>query len=106
MLTKTSAALWSADPGPAPFRHQDVTAEALAATPTRPLDPDGTGPATLVGTTVIHDRRMPHRTVAVAELGDGRRTVVVDPDAAAAAERVDLDLIDDSITVPRPGFWA
>lgn len=106
MLTKPAAGLWSTARPEVPFRHLDVSDAARAATATRPLDPDATGPATVVGATVVHERGVPARTVAVAELADGRRTVAVDRDADAAAARGDQDLVGGSITITAPGVWA
>ncbi len=106
MLTKPAAGVWSTAEPAAPFRHVDVTDAARASTPTQPLDPDGTGPAIIVGATVLHDRGIPSRTVAVAEFADGRRTVAVDPDPQAAAERVELDLVGHEITIALAGRWG
>ena len=55
---------------------------------------------------MIHERGVPSRTVAVVELADGRRSVVVDPDPVAAAERVELDLVGESITIAAAGRWG
>jgi len=106
MLTKTAVGLWSTTAPTRPFRHVDVTDAARAATPVRPIDASATGRATVVGATVIHERGVPDRTVVVAELADGRRTVVVDGDSGAAAARVDLDLVGQEITILAPGRWA
>jgi acetyl-CoA C-acetyltransferase len=106
MLTKPAAGIWSTAEPDVAFRHVDVTEAARAATATRVLGPEGTGSATVVGATVIHERGVPARTVAIAEFPDGRRTVAVDPDPGAAASRVDEDLVGRSIAVTAPGVWA
>ncbi|HEY5156158.1 MAG TPA: hypothetical protein VIJ47_15565 [Acidimicrobiales bacterium] len=106
MLTKPAAGVWSTAEPDLPFCHVDVTEAARAATATRVLDPEGTGSATVVGSTVIHERGVPARTVAIAEFPDGRRTVAVDSDPGAAAGRVEDDLVGRSITVAAPGVWT
>ncbi|MGZ4708806.1 MAG: acetyl-CoA acetyltransferase [Acidimicrobiales bacterium] len=102
MLTKPGVALWSTEPGPG-FRAADVTDEALATTETRPLDPDATGAGRIVAHTVVHERGIPARLVALVEMDDGRRTVAVDPDPDRAAESADLDLVGHAVRLPAPG---
>ncbi len=102
MLTKPGLALWSTEPGPG-FEAVDVTDEALAATETRPLDADAVGDGHIVAHTVVHERGVPTRLVALVELGDGLRTVAVDADPARAAESADLDLVGRPVQVSEPG---
>ncbi|MGZ4683626.1 MAG: acetyl-CoA acetyltransferase, partial [Acidimicrobiales bacterium] len=102
MLTKPGVALWSTEPGPG-FRAADVTDEALDTTETRPLDPDATGAGRIVAHTVVHERGIPARLVALVEMDDGRRTVAVDPDPDRAAESADLDLVGHAVRLPAPG---
>ncbi len=105
MLTKPGMALWSTEPGPG-FRIGDVTDQALAATETRPLDADATGDGRVVAHTVVHDRGVPARLVALVELVDGRRTVAVDPDPDRAAASVAVDLVDHPVHLPAAGVLA
>jgi len=102
MLTKPGLALWSTDPGDG-FRAVDVTDEARAATETRPLDAGAVGDGHIVAHTVVHERGVPARLVALVETADGRRTVAVDPDADRAARSVELDLVGTPTALPRPG---
>jgi acetyl-CoA C-acetyltransferase len=105
MLTKPGMALWSTEPGE-DFLVGDVTDDALAATETRPLDAGATGDGRIVAHTVVHERGLPARLVALVELHDGRRTVAVDPDPERAAASVDLDLVDAPASIPRSGVLA
>ena len=102
MLTKPGMAMWSTEPGDG-FRLGDVTDEALSATETRPLDPDGVGDGRIVAHTVVHERGVPARLVALVELDDGRRTVAVDADPERAARSVDVDLVDQPTRLAAPG---
>ena len=102
MLTKPGMALWSTEPGDG-FRLGDATDRARADTETRPLDPEATGEGRVVAHTVVHERGVPARLVALVETTDGRRTVAVDADAGRAAEAVEQDLVDQTVLVPRPG---
>ena len=106
MLTKPGVALWSASPPGVAFAELDVTDEARLATATRPVDADATGPGRVVAHTVVHERGVPARSVALVEMDDGRRTVAVDADAGRAADRVGLDLVGTGLDVPTPGTWG
>lgn len=85
-MTKQAATLWSSAEPVHPFAHRDVSPALVA----REVVDDHTGPAVVVGHTVLHIPDRPLRTVAVLELPDGRRTVArsESPEiAAAVAER-------------------
>lgn len=86
LMTKQAATLWSSAEPVHPFAHRDVSPALVA----REVVDDHTGPAVVVGHTVLHIPDRPLRTVAVLELPDGRRTVArsESPEiAAAVAER-------------------
>ena len=106
MLTKPAVALWSTDPGPRPFAPVDVTRAATAAIATRPVDPTATGAGRIVGHTVVHERGVPARSVAIVELADGVRTVAVDADAERASASVGDDRVDEQVDVSAPGVFA
>ena len=105
MLTKPAVAIWSTEPGPALCAPIDVTAAARAAIATLPLDPAATGIGRIVGHTVVHDRDVPARSVAIVELDAGLRTVAVDSDAERAAAMVGDDRVDERVTVPAAGVF-
>ena len=106
MITKPGAALWSGRPPAQPFAALDVTAAALEATETRPLDPDATGPATIVAATVVHDRGEPARAVAVVETPGGTRTVAVATEADTARALASGDWIGHRVDLTRPGAFV
>jgi acetyl-CoA C-acetyltransferase len=106
MLTKPAVALWSTDPGPGGFEAADVTDTARAAIVTRPVDPAATGSGTIVGHTVVHERGVPARSVAIIDLASGVRTVAVDADPDRAAATVADDRVGEVIEVRSPGVFA
>jgi acetyl-CoA C-acetyltransferase len=105
MLTKPAAAIWSTEPGPAPFAPIDVTAAARATIATLPVDPAATGRGRIVGHTVVHDRGLPVRSVAIVELDGGVRTIAVDADPERAAATVGDDRVDERVTVTTAGVF-
>ena len=104
MMTKQGLGWWS--------RHQpvdspaviDVTEQARAATPVRPIDPDLVGDATVMSSTVIYAGDDPMAAVAIVEQ-DGKRSVVM----SRAAEVIDKVSADPQIGVDAkissPGKW-
>jgi len=109
LLTKSGGALWSTEPtagsGPG-FVARDVTGASILATEVRPVDPDASGPATIVAATVIHDRGEASRAVAVLETRTGVRTVAV----ASHADAVESLLSEPSrgrpVMVIAPGAFV
>jgi acetyl-CoA C-acetyltransferase len=99
-LHKVGFGVWSSSPPPRPFAAHDVTDEASALAPPRPLVDGQDGSATVVAATV--DRSWEPRAVAVCELADGSRTIALSssPEVCAAVEQGSLDR---SIVVLRPG---
>lgn len=76
LMTKQAAALWSDRPPRDPFAAVDVTAAVAAEAQVRDVVADHTGPGTVAGYTVLHERDAPARGVAVLDLPGGLRTVV------------------------------
>jgi len=95
MLTKPGVGLWSATPPSSAFVAHDVTDAARVTTPTRPLDPDAVGSATIAVATRLHDRNGPRATVAVLDLPNGARTV-----ATSAADAVIDGGVEVLVTTP------
>jgi acetyl-CoA C-acetyltransferase len=91
MLHKPGLAVWSATPPQSGWLLDDLTAAALAATPTRPVaEPfDSAGPARVASFTVGYEGSVPVRTMVIADLDDGRRTAATcdDPQTARDALR-------------------
>jgi len=75
-LTKQGFGLWSTEPPANGFRFADCSAEAAAATATRPLVRDVSGSAKVAGYTVLCQGGEPVKAIAVCDLADGARTVV------------------------------
>jgi acetyl-CoA C-acetyltransferase len=73
---------------------------AIDSTALVQAEPGTTGPATVVGWTVIHDRdNGPASDVAYATTDDGRRVVVRRDDPSLATELSGGRLVDQKLTV-------
>ncbi len=86
MITKQGASMWSTEPPAQPFANLDVTDAVAADLQPKPYRTGDNEQATVVSYTVIWGREGPERAVAVGELADGARTLVVStaPDVMAA----------------------
>jgi acetyl-CoA C-acetyltransferase len=95
LLTTPGLALWQAgSPGdlPPPLV-ADLAPAAAAATPTRPVDADYAGPATVASYTVTYDRAGdPARLVVVGDTPEGGRAVGAVEDPVPAARALEEDL--------------
>jgi acetyl-CoA C-acetyltransferase len=88
MLTKQAFALWSSRP-PEParaFAQADVSEETRRQTPTCSVSANYDGPATVVSYTVTGGREGTHRSIVLADLPDGSRTVAASADEHLARE--------------------
>ena len=72
-LTKHAFGVYSSEPPPKPFQHQDVQAE-VDATPTREVAMSHTGKATVESYTVMYGGDAPTIAHLACRLDDGRRT--------------------------------
>jgi acetyl-CoA C-acetyltransferase len=80
MITKQGFAVWSTTPPADGFRFADVTEEVRRSDVRRPETGSHTGPVTVVGHTVEHDRDGPVRVLAVAETDEGVRMLTESSD--------------------------
>lgn len=105
LCTKPASAVWSNRAPRAPFSALDVTAEAAAATPRRPIDPDLVGAATVVGATVVPGRGSV-ATIAVVESSAGVRTVAQSEDPAVGERFSTVDPVGVVVDVTAPGTFV
>jgi acetyl-CoA C-acetyltransferase len=103
LLTKPALALWSNRPPTRPYAALDVTERARATTEVRPVDPDLTGRAVVVGATVVPDPADGLQVIAVVESTDGVRTVVLGDDQDLAARVLEEDPVGWEVTIVEPG---
>ena len=91
MLTKQGVSLWSSAPPGGAFHFDDVSDEAEAATGRVEVVADAAGAARVASYTVLHADPAP-TAVVLADLPDGRRTLVQsgDPELVAAGEEDEL----------------
>ena len=75
VLTKQGVSLWSSEPGPAPFAHDDVSEATARETSAVEIVDAVEGQATIATYTVVYASREPKRVALVADFGDGRRTL-------------------------------
>jgi len=102
-LTKPAAVLWSTDAPTAPYATLDVTETARATTAVRPVDPDLTGPARVVGATAVPGRDGALTAIVVVESSAGVRTVAQSTVAELGARIVAEDVVGAEVVVTEPG---
>jgi acetyl-CoA C-acetyltransferase len=106
LLTKPAAVLWTTEAPTSPFAVLDVTEAARAATPTRAVDPDLVGAATLAGYTVVPDRDGSLTAVAVVESSVGVRSVAQSHDRALNERLLTEDLVGLPVELPSAGEFT
>jgi acetyl-CoA C-acetyltransferase len=79
---KQACALFSNQANPDGYRYEDVTATVAPRDRPLPLDGDYTGPATIVGYTVVFRAGTPSHAIAICDTPGGGRTVVRSEDGA------------------------
>lgn len=104
MLTKQGVTVWGTSPPPLGYRAVDVTATAATACQPLPVAPDASGPATVVGYTVLPGP--PPRAVIVAETVDGRRAVASTTDADAARAMTSAEWCGRTVALDGTGGFA
>jgi len=106
LLTKPAVTVWSASAPITAFAAADLSEAAAAVSPRCPVDPDATGPASVVGYTVVPGRGGSLTAVAVIETDDGRRTVARCTDPAIAALLLDGDHVGHGVRLVAPGEFV
>lgn len=106
MMTKQAVAQWSSKPPPVGFRWADVSAEVGRENRPTPLVPDAAGPATIAGYTVLATDGRPSVAVAIADLPDGGRTIVVSDTPSVAASMCNEEWVSRQILVQDGRFLA
>ena len=86
VLTKQGFAVLGTEPNPNGYRFVDCTDETARRAEICDIDADYTGPATVAGVTVMHDRSGPQAGVVVADLPDGKRSVAMTTDPAVMSD--------------------
>lgn len=83
MLTKQGVGLWASRPPERPCRFEDVTGPVAAEVVPTSVVAQHDGVATIASYTVLADRGVPHRAVAVCDLPGGGRAIASTGDRAA-----------------------
>ncbi len=85
------------------FSYDDVAAEVAAATEAVQVVGDRTGAGRVAAYTVLHERGMPRRGVALVDFADGTRTLATTDDAAHVAALLDEEWCGRAVTVTAGG---
>lgn len=101
MLTKQGVSLWSASPPRGGFAYEDVTAAVAGATGAVEVVEGVESPARIATYTVLFEGGSPVRAAAICDLDDGRRTIAVTTDAAAAGAMTEREHCGAAVRVDR-----
>jgi acetyl-CoA C-acetyltransferase len=85
IVTKQGASVWSSAEPERPFAFDDVSDDTQRETHSIEFIENAEGAGSIAAYTVLFDESGPTKTVLLVDLDDGRRTLVLDPDASLAA---------------------
>jgi acetyl-CoA C-acetyltransferase len=105
-LVKQGFGVWSSAPPRHGFRAEDLTAPVAATTPALRVVADADGAAVVVSFTVDVVGGEPSRTVVIADVPDGTRTIAANDDADLARRWMTVDPIGTDIDVRGGAFTA
>ncbi len=77
VLTKQAFAIWSTTPARRPFLSRDVSAEVAGITAQKPILAEYDGPAVVAAHTVLYERGVAKRGIAILDVDGARRTVAI-----------------------------
>jgi acetyl-CoA C-acetyltransferase len=103
-LTKQGFGLWSTTAVPGAFRFTDVTEAVARSVSVKPVVMDHVGSGLVAGYTVIHDKSVPPRSIVVADVDGGRRTVAASIDPAVAARMQGAECCGASVVLNKDTF--
>ena len=104
ILTKQAFGLWSMAGPPKPFVHADLSAQVAAEIRTLEVLESFTGPARIVGYTVLHGRGQAPRAIGLADTPDGRRALVTSEDAGLVARLQESEFVGQNVNVDQNGW--
>jgi acetyl-CoA C-acetyltransferase len=103
-LTKQGFGLWSATAAPGPFRFTDVTEAVARSVSVKPVVMDYVGSGLVAGYSVVRDKSGPLRSIVVADLDGGRRTVAASMDPAVAVRMQAEEMCGAQIVLHKEGY--
>jgi hypothetical protein len=103
---KQACAVFSNVPGEGGYRYEDVTAAVAERDLPVPLAADYTGPATIVGYTVVFQAGAPTHAVAICDTPAGERTVARSEDGALLAAMTREEFCGRTVRVARDGAFT
>ncbi len=107
MITKQGVSIWATEPPAAGYRYDDVSKAAAAATGSVPVvDAGEAGVGSVLTYTVTADAEGPSRSIALVDLGDGRRALAISDDRPLAQVLVATDVVGARAAVAADGSFA
>lgn len=103
---KQACALFSNVPAPGGYRYEDITDAVARIDVPIPLDDEYTGPATVVGYTVVFERGDPSHGVAICDTPGGTRTVARSDDPLLLADMMRRELCGREVAVDGDGHFT
>jgi acetyl-CoA C-acetyltransferase len=103
-LTKQGFGLWSTTAAPGSFRFTDVTETVARSVSVKPVVMDYVGSGLVAGYSAVHDKSGPPRSIVVADLDGGRRTVATSMDPAVAARMQAEEMCGAQIVLNKEGY--
>jgi acetyl-CoA C-acetyltransferase len=104
LLTKQGVSLWSTGEPERPFRHDDVSEATRKDLEQLPIQADASGEATIATYTVASEGEASPRSVVIADLPGGERTVASTTDPEVAAELVAREACGRRISIQNGSF--
>lgn len=103
---KQACAVFSTAPGPDGYGYEDVTAAVAEREVPIALRDDHTGPATIVGYTVVFAGEVPSHAIAICDTPDGARTVVRSDDRALVERMMREECCGRAVEVAADGGFT
>lgn len=97
-VTKHAIGVYSTEPPPQPFRHEDCQ-EAVDAFGSRETAPDHVGDATIEAYTVMHDHDGPRTALVTALTPEGRRALASSTDEAFMASLMAVESVGTTVHI-------
>jgi acetyl-CoA C-acetyltransferase len=103
---KQACALFSNVPNDAGYGYEDMTAAVAAEDLPVPLDGDYTGPASIIGYTVVFKKVEPSHAIAICDTPAGKRTVVRTEDRTLMSQMMEQEFCGRAIEVDQDGGFS
>jgi len=106
IVGKQACALFSNVPNEAGYGYEDVTTRAAAEDLPVPIEADYSGPASIVGYTVVFKKTEPSHAIAICDTPAGQRTVVRTEDRTLLRQMMEQEFCGRMIEVHQNGGFS